>query len=71
MRIMAQDWAGNISCETVQPFQVDTDVPEVEFIFDVSDCIGGKYFNKEKTLTIKIDEKNFDGDLYAQGDGFL
>lgn len=61
VRIMAQDWAGNISCETVQPFQVDTDVPEVEFIFDVSDCIGGKYFNKEKTLTIKIDEKNFDG----------
>lgn len=60
VHITATDWAGNISYKTLPTFQIDTDAPQVRFVFDASDCIGTQYFNKEKVLTIEINEKNFD-----------
>lgn len=54
------DNAGNISEKSIKKLQIDNKAPEVSFNFDKSDVQNGKYYKNNKTLTITVDERNFD-----------
>ena len=45
---------------------MDNKAPIVTFSFDQSDVHNGKYYNNDKTLTITVDERNFDESYQPQ-----
>lgn len=58
--VEAVDYSTNGASKQTEEIKIDNQVPKVSFSFDKSDAVGGKYYNKDKTLTITVDERNFD-----------
>lgn len=58
--VYAEDWSANSVTSQPQMLKVDNKAPIVSFSFDKSDVHNGKYYKNDKTLTITVDERNFD-----------
>ncbi len=58
--VYAEDWSANSVTSQPQTLKVDNKAPIVSFSFDKSDVYNGKYYKNDKTLTITVDERNFD-----------
>ena len=58
--VEANDYSTNDATTETISIKVDNQEPKVNFTFDTSDASNGKYYNKEKRLTITVDERNFD-----------
>ena len=58
--VTASDYSTNEATSETRTLKIDSKDPIVSFSFDNSDARNGKYYNREKTLTITIDERNFD-----------
>lgn len=58
--VEAVDYSTNGASKQTEEIKIDNQEPKVSFSFDKSDAVGGKYYNKDKTLTITVDERNFD-----------
>lgn len=58
--VYAEDWSANSVTSQPQTLKVDNKAPIVSFSFDKSDVHNGKYYKNDKTLTITVDERNFD-----------
>lgn len=58
--VEAVDYSTNGASKQTEEIKIDNQAPKVSFSFDKSDAVGGKYYNKDKTLTITVDERNFD-----------
>lgn len=64
--VEATDHSTNGKTTETQSIKVDNKVPIVTFSFDQSDVHNGKYYNNDKTLTITVDERNFDESYQPQ-----
>ena len=62
--VEASDHSTNEKTTETTTIKVDNKAPIVTFSFDQGDVHNGKYYNNDKTLTITVDERNFD-DTYA------
>lgn len=58
--VEATDHSTNGKTTETTSIKVDNKAPIVTFSFDKSDVHNGKYYNNDKTLTITVDERNFD-----------
>ncbi len=58
--VTASDWSTNEATSETAALKVDNKAPVVTFSFDTSDVLNGKYYKNNKTLTITVDERNFD-----------
>ena len=58
--VTASDWSTNKATSETARLKVDNKAPIVKFSFDTSDAFNGKYYKNNKTLTITVDERNFD-----------
>lgn len=58
--VTASDWSTNKATSETARLKVDNKAPIVKFSFDTSDALNGKYYKNNKTLTITVDERNFD-----------
>lgn len=58
--VTASDWSTNDATSETAKLKVDNKAPIVKFSFDKSDVQNGKYYKNNKTLTITVDERNFD-----------
>lgn len=58
--VEAVDYSTNGASKQTEEIKIDNQAPKVSFSFDKSDAVGSKYYNKDKTLTITVDERNFD-----------
>lgn len=58
--VEAKDHSTNPATVESQVIKIDNKAPIVTFSFDKSDVHNGKYYNNDKTLTITVDERNFD-----------
>lgn len=58
--VTASDWSTNQKESETLKLKIDNKAPIVKFSFDKSDAKNGKYYNKDKVLTITVDERNFD-----------
>lgn len=58
--VEAVDYSTNGASKQTEEIKIDNQAPKVSFTFDKSDAVSGKYYNKDKTLTITVDERNFD-----------
>lgn len=58
--VSASDWSTNPATSETKQIKVDNENPVVSFSFDTSNVLNGKYYNTTKTLTITVNERNFD-----------
>ena len=58
--VSASDWSTNEATSETQTLKVDNKNPIVTFSFSTADVLNGKYYKNNKTLTITVDERNFD-----------
>lgn len=58
--VTATDWSTNEAASETKTLKIDNKAPVVTFSFDTSDALNGKYYKNTKTLTITVDERNFD-----------
>lgn len=58
--VTASDWSTNETASKTKTLQIDNKAPIVSFSFDTSDALNSKYYKNTKTLTITVDERNFD-----------
>lgn len=58
--VEASDWSTNEAVSETAKLKVDNKAPVVTFAFDKSDAKNTKYYKNNKTLTITVDERNFD-----------
>lgn len=58
--VTASDWSTNDATSETAKLKIDNKAPIVKFSFDKSDVQNGKYYKNNKTLTITVDERNFD-----------
>lgn len=58
--VTASDWSANEKTSETAKMKIDNKAPIVKFSFDKSDVLNGKYHKNNKTLTITVDERNFD-----------
>ncbi|MBS6194851.1 MAG: Ig-like domain repeat protein [Clostridiales bacterium] len=58
--VTANDWSTNEQTSETKTLKVDNKAPIVSFAFDRSDAQNGKYYKNNKTLTITVNERNFD-----------
>lgn len=58
--VTATDFSTNDATSATQTLKIDNQAPVVKFSFDTSDAKNGKYYNTNKTLTITVNERNFD-----------
>lgn len=58
--VEASDWSTNEAVSETVKLKVDNKAPVVTFAFDKSDAMNTKYYKNNKTLTITVDERNFD-----------
>lgn len=58
--VTATDWSTNPKVSETAKMKIDNKAPIVKFSFDTSDVHNGKYYKNNKTLTITVDERNFD-----------
>ena len=66
VKVTADDWSTNDAASEEISIKVDNKAPIVTFSFDQSDVHNGKYYNNDKTLTITVDERNFDESYQPQ-----
>ena len=66
VKVTADDWSTNEAASEEISIKVDNKAPIVTFSFDQSDVHNGKYYNNDKTLTITVDERNFDESYQPQ-----
>lgn len=66
VKVIADDWSTNDVASEEIGIKVDNKAPVVTFSFDRSDVHNGKYYNNDKTLTITVDERNFDESYQPQ-----
>ena len=62
IRVTAVDLAGNVSTSNRQ-LMIDTTAPRIEVVWDTSDAKNGRYYNQNRTATIRVYERNFDPSL--------
>ena len=58
--VSATDWSTNDATSETQSIKVDNKAPVVTFSLSTADALNGKYYKNNKTLTITVDERNFD-----------
>lgn len=58
--VTASDWSTNEAVSETATLKIDNEPPKVNFSFDKSDVQNGKYYKNNKTLTITVNERNFD-----------
>ena len=58
IRVTVTDWANNVSSGE-QAVRIDTTKPRIEINYDINSPLNGKYYNKTRTATIKVYERNF------------
>lgn len=58
--VTVSDWSTNETTSETTTLKIDNKAPIVKFSFDTSDALNGKYYKNNKTLTITVDERNFD-----------
>lgn len=58
--VSAKDWSTNAVTSEAVTLKIDNKAPIVQFSFDKSDAQNGKYYKNNKTLTITVNERNFD-----------
>ncbi len=58
--VYASDWSTNEATSEMVQLKVDNKAPIVRFDMSIGDVLNGKYYKNNKTLTITIDERNFD-----------
>ena len=66
VKVTADDWSTNDAASEEISIKVDNKAPIVTFSFDQSNVHNGKYYNNDKTLTITVDERNFDESYQPQ-----
>lgn len=66
VKVTTDDWSTNDAASEEISIKVDNKAPIVTFSFDQSDVHNGKYYNNDKTLTITVDERNFDESYQPQ-----
>lgn len=66
VKVTADDWSTNEAASEEISIKVDNKATIVTFSFDQSDVHNGKYYNNDKTLTITVDERNFDESYQPQ-----
>ena len=66
VKVTADDSSTNDAVSEEISIKVDNKAPIVTFSFDQSDVHNGKYYNNDKTLTITVDERNFDESYQPQ-----
>lgn len=66
VKVTADDWSTNNATSEEISIKVDNKAPIATFSFDQSDVHNGKYYNNDKTLTITVDESNFDESYQPQ-----
>lgn len=66
VKVTADDWSTNDATSEEISIKVDNKAPIATFSFDQSDVHNGKYYNNDKTLTITVDERNFDESYQPQ-----
>lgn len=68
MEVFVTDMAGNsaVSAKT-ELFTIDRTVPVVEIRFDNNEAKNGKYFNKIRTATFTVTERNFNPEAFVMG----
>lgn len=58
IRVTSVDWAGNTS-SSEQKLSIDTVAPRIEIVWDSNDGRQGRYYNRNRTATIRVYERNF------------
>ena len=66
VKVTADDSSTNDAVSEEIGIKVDNKAPIATFSFDQSDVHNGKYYNNDKTLTITVDERNFDESYQPQ-----
>ena len=59
IKVTVYDKSGNSYTET-KTLMIDTDKPAVTASYDNNDVRNGKYFNKDRKMTVSVTERNFD-----------
>lgn len=62
VRVTATDNALNTKVEETK-LAIDITPPRIEVVYDLNEPLNGKYYNKRRTATIKVYERNFDPSL--------
>ena len=64
IRVTAEDYAGNtVSAE--REIKIDTTRPRIEVTYDKNDPANGRYYNGDRTATVRVYERNFDPDAIS------
>lgn len=58
IKVTSVDWSGNVSTSE-QQLSIDTTAPRIEIVWDGSEGRQGRYYNRNRTATIRIYERNF------------
>ena len=58
IHVYTEDWAGN-KAEKSLSLIIDTTKPEISMSYDNQDVHNGKYYNKDRNMTLTIQERNF------------
>ena len=56
--VTAEDWAGNISSRELE-LKIDITAPRIEVSYDNNDAKNGRYYNRTRTATVRVYERNF------------
>ena len=59
IKVTVYDKSGNSYTET-KTLMIDTDKPTITASYDNNDVRNGKYFNKDRKMTVSVTERNFD-----------
>lgn len=59
IKVTVYDKSGNSYAET-KTLMIDTDKPTLAASYDNNDVRNGKYFNKDRKMTVSVTERNFD-----------
>lgn len=59
IKVTVYDKSGNSYTET-KTLMIDTDKPAITASYDNNDVRNGKYFNKDRKMTVSVTERNFD-----------
>ena len=59
IRVTTTDWAGNTSVSE-KKLVIDITPPRIEVVYDNNEPKNGKYYNRPRTATIRVYERNFD-----------
>ena len=59
LRVTARDYAGNVS-GMEKSLKIDITAPRIEVAYDNNDPVNGRYYDKTRTATVTVYERNFD-----------